>query len=63
MPWKKDDEVVTTFGSLKQAQNEAFQEGIAYAVSILKREEQDRVAEILELATAGVKLYSEGDEK
>jgi hypothetical protein len=63
MGWKKDDEVGITFGGLKQAQNEAFRDGIAYSVSRLRALGQEQFADLLEIETAGVTLYNEGDEK
>ena len=63
MSWKKDDEVVTTFATIKQAQNEAFRDGILYSISSLRAIGQIAIADELEKAAAGVKLYNDGDEK
>jgi len=57
MTWKKDDEVVTTFGTLKQAQNEAFQEGIAFAIHKLRDYQEAEIADILEVDLKDATLY------
>jgi hypothetical protein len=57
MSWKKDDEVTITFESLKNAQNEAFQDGIAFAITKLKNRGLADLAEELEIETMGVALY------
>ena len=67
MTYKADDEITLTFGGLKQAQNEAFQQGIAYAANRLGRffvgnPELPRILEFLSLLE-NVKLYAEGDEE
>jgi hypothetical protein len=63
MTYTKDEPVTITFGTLKQAQNEAFRDGIAYSVSSLRAIGQFAIAEELEQAAARVSLYNEGDEK
>lgn len=57
MPWKKNDEVTITFESLKNAQNEAFQDGIAYVIAKLKNRGLIDLAEELEVETMGFALY------
>jgi hypothetical protein len=67
MGYKADDEITLTFGGLKQAQNEAFQDGISFAANRIGRffENEPNVQKILEfLALLGnVELYNEGDEE
>lgn len=66
MAHKADDEITLTFSGLKQAQNEAFQEGIAFATNRLarffdKEPNLPKIMEFLELLKH-VDLYNEGDE-
>jgi hypothetical protein len=61
MAWQKDDEVLTTFGSLKQAQNEAFQEGIAFAINKLRNYQEQEIADILEVDLKDATLYEVGE--
>jgi hypothetical protein len=67
MSYKADDEVTLTFSGLKQAQNEAFQQGIAYAANRIERffKNEPNVEKILEFFSLleNVKLYAEGDEE
>jgi hypothetical protein len=60
MAWQKDDEVITTFGSLKQAQNEAFQEGIAFAINKLRNYQDSEIADTLEADLKDATLYEVG---
>jgi hypothetical protein len=66
MAYKADDEVTITFSGLKQAQNEAFQQGVAYATNRLERffKHEPNIETILEFLSLleNVKLYNEGDE-
>jgi hypothetical protein len=67
MPYKADDEVTLTFSGLKQAQNEAFQDGIAFAANRIGRffdtnPELPKILEFLSLLQ-NVELYSDGDEE
>jgi hypothetical protein len=57
MGWQKDDEVTTTFESIKKAQNEAFQDGIAFVIAKLKNQGLVDLAEELEIETMGFALY------
>jgi hypothetical protein len=67
MPYKADDELTITFGGLKQAQNEAFQDGIAFAANRIGRffDTNPELPKILELLSLlqNVEAYSEGDEE
>jgi hypothetical protein len=63
MSWQKDEEVTITFESLKNAQNEAFQQGIAFAISKLRKNGQEDLATELEIKISGAILYTTGDEK
>jgi hypothetical protein len=58
--WAKDDKVVTTFGTIKQAQNEAFQEGIAFAINKLRNYQEAEIADILEVDLKDATLYEVG---
>jgi hypothetical protein len=67
MPYKAGDEITLTFSGLKQAQNEAFQQGVAYAANRIERffKDDPNVEKILEFLSLleNVKLYAEGDEE
>jgi hypothetical protein len=67
MPYKADDEVTLTFSGLKQAQNEAFRDGIAFAANRIGRffENESNLEKILEFLSLlqNVEAYSEGDEE
>jgi hypothetical protein len=67
MPYKADDEITLTFGGLKQAQNEAFQDGISFAANRIGRffENEPNIGKILEFLSLldHVELYNEGDEE
>jgi hypothetical protein len=67
MGYRADEEVTITFSGLKQAQNEAFQQGIAYATNRIERffTNEPNLEKILEFLSLleNVKLYSEGDEE
>jgi hypothetical protein len=67
MPYKADEEITITFGGLKQAQNEAFQDGISFASNRLARffENEPNIQKILEFLSllSNVELYNEGDEE
>jgi hypothetical protein len=58
--WAKDDKVVTTFGTIKQAQNEAFKEGIAFAINKLRNYQEAEIADILEVDLKDATLYEVG---
>jgi len=61
--WHAEDEARITFGSLKRSQNEAFRQGIAWAVAWLAREEQTEFAEFLEADAKDLEgPYNEGCE-
>lgn len=67
MPYKADDEITLTFSGLKQAQNEAFQDGISFAANRISRffntnPELPKILEFLALL-GNVELYAEGDEE
>lgn len=67
MTYKSDDEITLTFSGLKQAQNEAFQEGIAFATNRLarffdKEANLPKIIEFLDLLK-NVDLYNEGEEE
>jgi hypothetical protein len=67
MGYKANDEITLTFGGLKQAQNEAFQEGIGYAANRIarffdKNPELPKILEFLSLLQ-NVEAYSEADEE
>ncbi len=67
MGYKQNDEITLTFGGLKSAQNEAFQDGIQFAASQLHRFFSDnpdtqKLYEFL-LLISDSKLYSETDEE
>ena len=61
MTYKANDEVVTTFATLKRAQNEAFQEGIKFAMNFIQQKLNpfDTANEVMELleALVSVELY------
>jgi hypothetical protein len=67
MPYKVDDELTITFSGLKQAQNEAFQDGIAFAANRIGRffDTNPELPKILELLSLlqNVEAYSEDDEE
>jgi hypothetical protein len=67
MPYKADEEITITFGGLKQAQNEAFSDGIDYAANRLARffENEPNLQKILEFLSllGNVKAYEEADEE
>ncbi len=61
--WHAEDNAGITFGSLKRSQNEAFRQGIAWAVAWLAREEQNEFAEFLEADAKDLEgPYNEGCE-
>lgn len=67
MGYEKDEEITITFGGLKSAQNEAFQDGINFAASQIAYYLKDeltiqKVVSFLHLIS-DTKLYSEGDEE
>ena len=51
------DEVVTTYGSIKNAQNEAFREGIAFVVSYLIGRDQPFTASVIQENIGDAVLY------
>jgi hypothetical protein len=51
------DEVVTTYGSIKNAQNEAFKEGIAFVVSYLIGRDQPFTASVIQENISDAVLY------
>jgi len=61
MTWKANDEVVTNFATLKRAQNEAFQEGIKFAMASIQDHLNpfDTANEVMELleTLVSVELY------
>jgi hypothetical protein len=57
MTYSKNEPVTITFGTLKQAQNEAFQEGIAYAINKLRNYQEAEIADILEVDLKGATLF------
>ena len=67
MSYRADDEITLTFGGLKQAQNEAFQDGISFAANRIGRffENEPNIEKILEFLSllSNVELYNEGDEE
>jgi len=67
MTFRSDDEITLTFGGLKQAQNEAFQDGISFAANRIGRffENEPNIGKILEFLSLldHVELYNEGDEE
>lgn len=68
MAYKADDEITLTFSGLKLAQNEAFQEGIAFAANRIARffDKEPNLEKILELLSllGNVEAYSaENEEK
>jgi hypothetical protein len=66
MTYKADDEVTITYSGLKQAQNEAFQDGISFASNRLARffDKEPNLEKMLEFLSllGNVKAYDEGDE-
>jgi hypothetical protein len=67
MAYKADDEITLTFSGLKQAQNEAFQEGIEFAANRIARffDKESNLEKILELLSllAKVEAYAETDQE
>lgn len=67
MEYLADEEITITFGGLKRAQNEAFQDGISFAANRIERffENEPNLQKILEFLTllGNVELYTEGDEE
>lgn len=67
MGYKANDEITLTFGGLKQAQNQSFQDGIAFAANRIERffENEPNLQKILEFLTllGNVELYHEGFEE
>jgi hypothetical protein len=67
MGYRADDELTLTFSGLKQAQNEAFSDGISYAANRIERffDTNPELRKILELLSVlqNVKPYDEGDEE
>jgi hypothetical protein len=67
MTFKSDDEITLTFSGLKQAQNEAFQEGIEFAANRIARffDKEPNLEKILELLSllAKVEAYAETDQE
>jgi hypothetical protein len=57
MSYTKNEPVTITFGTLKQAQNEAFQEGIAFAINKLRNYQESEIADILEVDLKGATLF------
>lgn len=57
MSYSKNEPVTITFGTLKQAQNEAFQEGIAFAINKLRNYQESEIADILEVDLKGATLF------
>jgi hypothetical protein len=57
MTYSKNEPVTITFGTLKQAQNEAFQEGIAFAINKLRNYQESEIADILEVDLKGATLF------
>jgi hypothetical protein len=51
------DEVITTYGSIKNAQNEAFKEGIAFVVAYLVARDQPFTAETVRENLSDSVLY------
>jgi len=51
------DEIVTTYGTIKLAQNEAFREGIAYVVSFLEGRDQPFTASVVQETIGDARLY------
>jgi hypothetical protein len=67
MGYRADEEITITFSGLKQAQNEAFQDGISFAANRIERffENEPNLQKILEFLSLlkSVELYDEGDEE
>lgn len=63
MTYKADDEITLTFSGLKQAQNEAFKDGIIYAANRIERffDTNPELRKILELLSVleNVKPYDD----
>ena len=57
MSYTKNEPVTITFGTLKQAQNEAFQDGIAFAINKLRNYQEAEIADILEVDLKGATLF------
>jgi hypothetical protein len=57
MTYSKNEPVTITFGTLKQAQNEAFQDGIAFAINKLRNYQEAEIADILEVDLKGATLF------
>jgi hypothetical protein len=51
------DEIVTTYGSIKLAQNQAFREGIAYVVQFLEGRDQPYTALVVKETIGDAALY------
>lgn len=51
------DEITTTYGTIKLAQNEAFREGIAYVVSFLEGRDQPYTAMVIREQISDARLY------
>lgn len=67
MGYKVDDEITLTFGGLKNAQNEAFKDGILFAASqveyfLADKVEKKKVVALLH-ALSNTDLYLVGDEE
>ncbi len=66
MGYKMDDEITLTFGGLKNAQNEAFKDGILFAASQIQYFLPDEITKTkvvaLLHALSNTELYSVDDE-
>lgn len=56
MSWKCGDKVETTFGTLKQAQNEAYAEGIDEAFQFLAKRGLREIGELM-ISEVSLELY------
>lgn len=67
MGYRKDEEITITFGGLKSAQNEAFQDGINFAASQIAYYLKDEVtvAKVVSFLSmiSNTELYSIDDEE
>lgn len=51
------DEITTTYGTIKLAQNEAFREGIAYVIAFLEGRDQPYTAMVVREQISEATLY------
>lgn len=55
--YKCGEQITVTYGGLKSAQNEAYQEGVTRAIQLLVGLAETKAAMILESALKGEQLY------